>query len=228
MKRLYLTISLLLAAVLTAVFLGACGGAASDSADVTLTILGKESDLNKPYLTRLFQLYQDSTGNQLKLISYEDAEFETKAALDMAEGRVPDILLHFHNADLNRYDVARDFCMLEDQAWSASLTDSARAYCTDSDGHLLGLPFWESSVSGCYYNKTLLTQLGLLACRRLHLDASVRSGSGVCRRSGCAGAAEQRGDRLRRHPRRGGDGPVGAVRGGERLVWWHLQHNRLE
>ncbi len=160
MKRLYLTICLLLAVTL---LFGACGRADSDSDGVTLTILGKESDLNKPYLTRLFKLYQDSTGNRLKLLSYEDAEFETKAAQDVAEGRVPDILLHFHNADLNRYDVARDFCTLEDQAWSAGLTDSARAYCTDSAGHLLGLPFWESSVSGCYYNKTLLTQLGLRA-----------------------------------------------------------------
>lgn len=25
----------------------------------------------------------------------------------------------------------------------------------------MGLPFWESSVSGCYYNKTLLDSLGL-------------------------------------------------------------------
>ena len=158
-KRLTLAICMLLA---TALLLSACGGAGGSSG-VTLTILGKESDLNKTYLTRVFQLYQDSTGNRIKLVSYKDAEFETKAAQDVAEGRVPDILLHFHNADLNRYDVANDFCMLEDQSWSGSLTDSARAYCTDSEGHLLGLPFWESSVSGCYYNKTLLTQLGLRA-----------------------------------------------------------------
>ncbi len=159
MKRLYLYLCLFLAAAL---LLTGCGG--PDSSDgVTLTILGKESDLGKPYLTRLFQLYQDTTGNHLQLISYKDADFETQAARDVAEGRAPDILLHFHNADLNRYQVDADFCYLEEQAWVSDLTDSARAYCTDSSGHLLGLPFWESSVSGCYYNKTLLSQLGLKA-----------------------------------------------------------------
>ncbi len=159
MKRIRLCLCLLLAAAL---LLSACGR--SDGAGgVTLTVMGKASDLGKPYLTRLFQLYQDATGQRIKLISYEDAEFETRAARDLAEGRVPDILLHFHNADLNRYNVAADFLYLEDQAWISDLTDSALAYCTDSGGHLLGLPFWESSVSGCYYNKTLLDRLGLKA-----------------------------------------------------------------
>lgn len=44
--------------------------------------------------------------------------------------------------------------------WS-DITDGADSYCRDRDGNLLGLPFWESSVSGCCYNKTLLDSLGL-------------------------------------------------------------------
>lgn len=45
--------------------------------------------------------------------------------------------------------------------WIDQLTDSAKACCFDNSGNILGLPFWESSVSGCYYNKTLLNELGL-------------------------------------------------------------------
>ena len=50
---------------------------------------------------------------------------------------------------------------MNDEAWVSDLTPGAAAYVKDAEGNILGLPFWESSVSGCYYNKTLLDELGL-------------------------------------------------------------------
>ncbi len=124
-----------------------------------LSIMGKTSDLNKPYMTEIFDHYRETTGENLNLIGIVDEEFETEALRRMGTEEAPDILLHFHNADLNRFDVQNNFCALNNESWVNDLTDSAKAYCTDSSGTLLGLPFWESSVSGCYYNTKLLKGL---------------------------------------------------------------------
>lgn len=128
---------------------------------VTLTIMGKKSDLGKSYMTAIFQRYEEKTGNRLEIIAYEDSEFEAAAARDFENGDIPDIFLHFHNADLTRFNTAENFYYLNGESWEADLTESARDYCQDQDGNLLGLPFWENSVSGCYYNKTILDSLGL-------------------------------------------------------------------
>lgn len=163
MKKLCIS---LLPVFATAVFLTACGGTAHTAPQpehVSLTIMGKKSDLAKNYMTSIFNHYEKETGNKLNIIAYEDSDFETSAAQQFADGNVPDIFMHFHNADLNRFDVEKNFYYLDEETWVSDLTDSALAYCLDRDGHLLGLPFWENSVSGCYYNKTLLDSLGLKA-----------------------------------------------------------------
>ena len=153
----------LLLAAAAALLLASCAGGQpeEDAAGVTLTLLGKKTDLEKSYMAKIISLYEQTTGNKLDVVSVEDAEYERTAAERFARGDVPDVFLHFNNADLGRFDVAENFLYLDGEAWVSDLTDGARAYCQDSEGHLLGLPFWESSVSGCYYNKTLLDSLGL-------------------------------------------------------------------
>ncbi len=153
-------IFLLLGIWAAALLLSACGGAGK-TGGVSLTVMGKKSDLAKSYMQKVFEHYEKETGNRLEIVSFEDDEYEQKAAEAIGNGKAPDIFLHFHNADLSRFDVAGNFMYLNDQPWAEDLTDSARAYCEDSEGNLLGLPFWESSVSGCYYNKTILDSLGL-------------------------------------------------------------------
>ncbi len=158
MRKKYLFI-ILLAILVTSCSLSESSQDGTKS--VTLTLMGKKSDLDKSYMKSIFQQYEEKTGNKLDIISIEDAEFETEAAERFDKGNVPDIFMHFHNADLDRFDVDSNFYYLNDEKWTADLTDGAKAYCTDSSGRLLGLPFWENSVSGCYYNKTILNDLGL-------------------------------------------------------------------
>ncbi len=145
----------------TLVALSLCAGCVVQDDPAALKVMGKKTDLEKPYMTEIFDHYRETTGNALELIEVEDASFETEALRRMGTDKAPDILLHFHNADLMRFDVEENFVFLNDEEWVSDLTESARAYCTDADGNLLGLPFWESSVSGCYYNKTLLEEKGL-------------------------------------------------------------------
>ncbi len=152
----------LLLMVTAALFLTSCNGnnKKSEESD-SLTIMGRKSDMEKSYMTSIFEQYENATGNKLDIISFEDDEFEMDAAKKFADGDVPDIFMHFNNADLNRFDISDNFYYLNNESWVDDLTNSSRAYCQDSEGNLLGLPFWESSVSGCFYNKTLLNSLGL-------------------------------------------------------------------
>ena len=157
MKKRYLAIL----TALSVFVLAACGNTEKTDTKVTLSIMGRESDVNKSYMTAIFKRYEDATGNKLDIISYEDAKFEETAAHDFESGNAPDIFMHLHSTDLDRFDVENNFYYLNNEKWVSDLTDGALAYCKDKDGNLLGLPFWENSVSGCYYNKTLLNSLGL-------------------------------------------------------------------
>lgn len=163
MRKKIFSALLMLAVTVCLTSCGGTSGTADQPEGITLTIMGKKSDLERSYMTSIFEQYRNATGNKLDIIAYEDNEFETSAAEKFANGDVPDVFLHFHNADLGRFDVANNFYYLNDESWVSDLTDSADAYCRDKDGNLLGLPFWENSVSGCYYNKTLLDSLGLRA-----------------------------------------------------------------
>lgn len=117
--------------------------------------------MEKSYMIKVFNLYEEATGNKLDLITFDDVSFEAEAAKRFAEGKVPDIFMPFHNSDLNRFNVGESFYYMNSEDWITDLTDSLLTYCQDSDGNILGLSFWESSVSGCYYNKTLLDSIGL-------------------------------------------------------------------
>ena len=134
-----------------------------DDGKVTLTIMGKKADMEKTYLQRIFQLYEQRGGCRLRIISMDDADASYDAAVleDFSSGEAPDILFHFNDSGLNALNVNEQFVCLDEEEWASDLTDSAKACCQNSEGHLLGLPFWENSVSGCYYNKTILDALGL-------------------------------------------------------------------
>lgn len=128
---------------------------------VTLTLMANANDITHNYMESIIEQYEEATGNTIDIVSLEDSSFDTVATSKFATGDVPDIFQHFNNSTLNNYDVENNFYYMNDEEWISDLTDGAKAYCEDSDGNILGLPFWESSVSGCYYNKTILDELGL-------------------------------------------------------------------
>ncbi len=157
MKKRYLPLALMLFSL---PLLPGCSTGFDENA---LTVMGKQSDLQRPYMTAIFDHYKQKTGENLNILSVVDEEYESKALDMLSRGELPDVFLHFYNSDLSRYNTAENFCYLNDQPWVDDLTDSAKAYCSDEHGNLLGLPFWESSVSGCYYNKKLINSFGLEA-----------------------------------------------------------------
>ncbi|MDO4547602.1 MAG: ABC transporter substrate-binding protein [Clostridia bacterium] len=127
----------------------------------TITLMGNATDLAKSYMTSIISQYEQATGNKIDLISIDGTNFDTIATSKFATGDIPDIFQHFNDSNMNNYDVPNNFLYLNDQPWVSDLTQGAIEYSTDGDGNLLGLPYWESSVSGCFYNKTLFAELGL-------------------------------------------------------------------
>lgn len=134
---------------------------AETSGGVTLTLMGNANDLSKSYMESIISQYEEATGNKIDLLALEDSSFDTVATSKFATGDIPDIFQHFNNSTLNNYAVADNFYYMNDESWVSDLTPGASAYSKDSEGNILGLPFWESSVSGCYYNKTIFDELGL-------------------------------------------------------------------
>lgn len=144
--------------------LSGCGDSTGkDEGKVTLTVMSSQSNLEKEYVKRILKLYEENGAYDIRTISAEDtdADYEDTVREALAGEDAPDIVLHFNNSGLNTLNVEEQFAYLENEAWVQDLTDDAKAYCQDSAGHVLGMPFWENSVSGCYYNKTILDSLGL-------------------------------------------------------------------
>ena len=112
--------------VLLAVLLTSCQGAGGNqAASETITVMGRKNDLPKPYITSIFAQYEAATGHKIQPIPYEDAVFETTAEEQFAKGEVPDIFLHFNNADLARFDAEANFLDLKDQPWVGEFTENA-------------------------------------------------------------------------------------------------------
>lgn len=124
-----------------------------------LSLVLKETD-ERDYIERAVSLYEEETGSTVDVIVYPDEEYEARVLEDFQSGQGPDILLHYNNSQLDAVGLDR-FLVLNDQAWVDDLMEGSRAYSSDAQGNLLGLPFWESSISGCYYNKTIIDGLGL-------------------------------------------------------------------
>lgn len=161
MKRKLISLSLATLTLIFAVAFGGCGQSAKEGGQ-NLTLMINKADSEKVYIQRIVDLYEEKTGNKIEINAIENAEFNEKAAQTYASGEnLPDLLFCFNNSLLSSLDVAKHFYYMNDEPWVAELTEDVLANCLDSQGNVLGLPFWENSLSGCYYNKAMLDQLGL-------------------------------------------------------------------
>lgn len=133
---------------------------ASDDSE-SLTLFMKKSDAEKTYIQKIIDLYESSTGNKIKPVIVENADFDRKSAEAFAGDDVPDLFFNYNDSSLEEFNIPEHFYYMNGEKWVDELTDSVKASCLDSEGNVIGLPFWENSLSGCYYNKKILDSLGL-------------------------------------------------------------------
>ena len=114
--------------------LTACSSTSSDEQDdgkVTLTIMGKKSDIEKDYMQQIFQLYEESGRCRLRILYMddEDASYDAAVREAFSSGEAPDILFHFNDSGLNTLNVNEQFVCLDGEEWVSDLTDDTKEYC---------------------------------------------------------------------------------------------------
>lgn len=127
----------------------------------TISVWGRESDLNRSYITRAFRRYEELTGNTVRAVAFSAEDFESEAvrALD-EEGADLDLLLYFGGTNIEAFDPDENFYDFSDAAWVEDLTNVSINQAI-YHGKVIGLPHWEASVSGTLYNKEIFKKLGI-------------------------------------------------------------------
>lgn len=119
----------------------------------TLTVWGAYPDLERRYLTKAFNRYEELTGNRLELVQMPKEEYARKmTAAFEGDGEKPDIILSYGGTSIENYHPDDNFYDFTKARWVDDLTDTSINQ-TIYNGKIIGLPHWEASVSGTLYNK---------------------------------------------------------------------------
>lgn len=171
---------LLLTGMLAVVTLYGCGGgsgggsgsngesseqteteSASDTGGgVTLTLYCNADDMAKPYMQKIISLWEEESGNKIDQQGLDTDNAETIALTKFTTGDIPDLYVHFGNSNLKNFNPEKNFVDWTDAEWVSDIQDSVLPQATYND-KIIGLPFWEASNSGCFYNKKIFDELGI-------------------------------------------------------------------
>lgn len=127
----------------------------------TISVWGRESDLNRSYIIRAFKRYEKLTGNKVETVAFspEVIEDEVTEALKNKESGL-DVLLYFGGANIDAFDPDENFYDFSGAKWVEDLTNVSINQSI-YHGKVIGLPHWEASVAGTLYNKRIFDKLGL-------------------------------------------------------------------
>lgn len=127
----------------------------------TLTIWGAYPDLDRSYLKRAFERYEELTGGRLELVQMPKEIYSQKMleAFD-GDGEKPDIILSYGGTGIEAYHPDENFYDFTDALWVEDLTDTSINQSI-YNGKVIGLPHWEASVSGTLYNKEIFEKYHL-------------------------------------------------------------------
>lgn len=127
---------------------------------VTLTVLASQDWVTKPYMKAIWANYEAATGNKLDIQAVPSDSGEQVMETKFETGDIPDIFMHFGGYSLTPYDPEKNFVDFSDASWVSDI----QPYVLDQtkfNGKVYGVPFWEASISGMLYNKTIFSKLGI-------------------------------------------------------------------
>lgn len=129
----------------------------------SLILWGNRDDLKRPYLRKALERYQEKTGNTVHTVGFSHGELREKLKAAFAgEGSAeqPDLLLSFGGVNIETLNPDANFYDFTTAPWVEDLTDTALNQ-TIFNSKVIGLPYWEASISGILYNKELFKRYGI-------------------------------------------------------------------
>lgn len=127
----------------------------------TLTLWGEYPDLERGYITKAFERYEELTGNKLELVQMPKEEYAQKMSEAFnGNGEKPDIILSYGGTCIENYHPDDNFYDFTGAQWVEDLTDTSINQAV-YNGKIVGLPHWEASVSGTLYNKRIFEKYRL-------------------------------------------------------------------
>lgn len=121
----------------------------------TLVVWGIYPDLDRSYIKKAFERFEELTDDRLELVQIPKDEFEQKMLASVrGETEKPDVLLSYGGTNIEAYDPDENFYDFSEAVWVEDLTDTSINQ-TVYNGKIIGLPHWEASISGTLYNKKL-------------------------------------------------------------------------
>ncbi len=131
-------------------------GKESDGA--TLVLWSAEPEMERIYMKRAIQNYEEATGGRIQLVQFSQSEFQAKVE-EAFSGKTgaPDLLLSYGGTNIDSYHPDENFYDFSDALWVEDLTDTSINQ-TIYHGRVIGLPHWEASVSGFLYNKDIFNK----------------------------------------------------------------------
>lgn len=123
----------------------------------SLSLYCNADDLAKPYMQKIISVWEEKTGNKIDQQGLETNNAETIALTKFTTGDIPDIYIHFGNSNLRNFNPEENFVDWSDAEWASDIQESIKSQ-TIFNGKIIGLPFWEASNSGCFYNKKIFDE----------------------------------------------------------------------
>lgn len=153
-------LAILLTGALTAGMLTGVSAVGVAAEGVTVTLYGNADDLAKPYMQKIISMWEEASGNKIDQQGLDTENAETIALTKFTTGDIPDLYMHFGNSNLKNFNPEENFVDWSDAEWVSDIADSVYDQAL-FNGKIIGLPFWEASNSGCFYNMRIFEELGL-------------------------------------------------------------------
>lgn len=126
----------------------------------TLTVWGS-MDLNREYIYKAFQRYEELTNNTLEIVQIEKNKIDEQMVSAInGEIKMPDIFVSYGGTNIDAFSPNETFYDFSNAEWVNDLTTTSINQ-TVYNGEIIGLPLWEASISGVIYNKTLFKKYGI-------------------------------------------------------------------
>lgn len=124
----------------------------------SFTIWNKTDELKRPYMQKAIKRYESLTGNQviIKDVAADKLEQEVVDTLKTDNNDL-DIVLSYGGTNIDAFDPSENFYDFTKSVWVKDVTMTGINQSI-YDGKIIGLPHWESSVSGTLYNKKLFSK----------------------------------------------------------------------